>query len=299
MLLNKRNKEESNISGEVDGVEFNEGYKDSGYSSGDISSGMSGGFSADSRETYEAAKVAPANLRMRGLTGGMDREIGNVMEDISGEPGVALEIRKLDAKINSIIEWIKSFYSNFSRVIEEINTISERLDENKMKSENVLNDVEDLKKRAEVFIGTEELLKLNDEIKSNLDKIINSSGVIEGGKRDIPIDLLEKTAILSKHNNEALGAFTFKDYEEKIDSILKVIENLAEQISGLNKKLDSCEERLNGSESGIKKSEIKKKEKRKSEESYEEFLENLGEMPELPELPSQRTKRTSKLKKNK
>jgi len=300
MLLNKRNRELASASGGAGAVKLNEGYQESGYSSGgDVSSGMSGGFSADSKETYEAAKSEPLQLKMPSLSSADSMEINNVNEISADSRAIAMELRKLDAKINSIAVWAKSFYSHFSQVIEKVNEISGKLDENQRKSDNMFKDVEDLKKRAEVFIGTEELLKLNDEIKSNLDKIVNSSGILGDRRKDIPIDLLEKTAILAKQNNEAIGAFTFEDYEEKIDSILKVVEESAEQISELKERVESCEEKSEDFKPIYKKGENKRKDKKESEKTYEEFLENMEEVPELPKLNSQKTKKTKRLKKDK
>lgn len=126
-----------------------------------------------------------------------------------------LEINKLNAKIESITEWIKQFYERFSYVSESIGgiramamnnekTISKisleaekafdivkevkpenfrvdyqkldariallegKLTSNETFSETVLKEIKDLRKKAEMFMGTDALLQLNEEIKKDL-----------------------------------------------------------------------------------------------------------------------------------
>ena|SRR3989338_3460065 len=126
-----------------------------------------------------------------------------------------LEINKLNAKIESITEWIKQFYERFSYVSESIGGIRamamnneksiskisleaekafdivkevkpeviridyQKLDarlvllegklaSNEQFSDTVMSEIKDLRKKAEMFMGTDALLQLNEEIKKDL-----------------------------------------------------------------------------------------------------------------------------------
>jgi len=313
MFSGKKNKEGQDNRDADD----NRVYLVSHQSSGDdFSSGMSGGFSADSKEEYEAAKVKQPALVTPSPPDTRDFSLapqGRQERTYSPESSsIAMEFKKLNAKIESIVGWIRSFYDSFSKAIERINRINADLEEDREKVKrmqgkvdskheewsNVLKDVDDLKKRAEVFIGTEELLKLHDEVKKNLDKIMQRSGAPRDQRRNIPIDLLEKTAILAKQNKEAIGTFTFEDYEEKIDSILKVVENLADQVSELKEKVESSGNR-DVEFKPINEKGSSKKDRNSRESSAREFLEDIGEVPELPELPTDRIKKIKKSRRRK
>ncbi len=233
---------------------------------------------------------------------------------------IAMEFRKLNAKMDSVINWIRQFYSRFSGSLESVNelkakistievnnskieAISSKVDSAEKEVYSMKQDVEDLKKRADVFIGTEELLKLNDKINDNLQELkVMDSEVREGVEKiknvdfdsisklgrtpdKITTDLLEKTAILAKQNKEAIGTFSFDDYNEKTDSFLKVIENLADQISDIKKKLESYNQLFSFNKSTKPNGKKIKSDKALLEKSDMDFLEDIGEIPELPELP--------------
>lgn len=126
-----------------------------------------------------------------------------------------LEFQKINARIESITEWIKQFYERFSYVSESIGSIrnmalnnekqiskisleaqksfdivkevkpeklridyqkidirikaiEEKLTMNKQFSDIIMNELKDLKRRAGIFIGTDALLKLNEDVKKDL-----------------------------------------------------------------------------------------------------------------------------------
>ncbi len=57
------------------------------------------------------------------------------------------------------------------RLDMKINALSEKIELSKQFSESIMKELKVLKRRADVFIGTEELLKLNDEVKKDLIEI--------------------------------------------------------------------------------------------------------------------------------
>ncbi len=238
---------------------------------------------------------------------------------------IAMEFRKLNAKMDSVINWIRQFYARFSGPLESVNEIktevskigsfSSKLDSTEKEIYSINQDVEDLKKRADIFIGTEELLKLNDSVNSKVQELKTIESKVEEGLEKIKnidfeslsklnntpdkitTDLLEKTAILAKKNKEAIDKFTYKDYTEKTDSILKVMENLADQISDIKKKLESYDQVFSFNKPSKSSGKKVKHDKTLLQKSDIDFLEDIGEIPELPELPPSPTSGSPKNKK--
>jgi len=320
----------------------------------DSSSGMSGGFSADSQDSYEAGTVDPFHSRVPPIRSSppvgssppirsSPPEVSSSFSVLSESPdAIVMEFRKLDAKINSIVDWIKQFYERFSPVVnsmgklrsmayeneENINKalkdsaraieLASKMDLEKLRLESrkldmgaeanrqeinrLSEEIRDLNERAQVFVSTEELLKLNEDVKNNLiqikridseireradriDRTKRESGSALELKKEMERSeaLIQRTAILAKQNKEALGNFTFEDYQEKIDTILEVIEKLAQEVSGVKKELN------------IRKEELDYKSLKKKNEVIE-ALGDIGEIPELPELPSPKIKKVKKTK---
>ena len=242
---------------------------------------------------------------------------------------IAIEFKKLNIKVDSLVNWINQFYSRFSSQIESVVELNSKLSKTEETNSNLepfllkinslekefyslKQDTEDLKKRAEVFIGTEELLKLNDNINNNLqelkktesgvkeklESLNNSKSSTNKQSEKIAVDLLEKTAILAKENKESIGKFKYEEYKERTDSILKVMENLSNQISEIKKQLDSYSKVYSSESSSNGKNKKSKQDTAVLEKSDLQFLEDIGEIPELPELPPSPKSKNEKNKKN-
>ncbi|OGJ16942.1 hypothetical protein A3K73_00980 [Candidatus Pacearchaeota archaeon RBG_13_36_9] len=324
---------------ENDGYETSKSYEEESIGS----SGMSGGFSADAQDSYDAGAdysrdssppiIRDPLLARKTLEYSQQNPLSSSV--LSDSPdAIVQEFKKMDDKINSIVDWIKEFYERFSpameglakvkraafeneenidkalrdsaRAIELISKIdleklrmdSKQLDmeaeSNKQAIAQLSEEVESLNERASIFIDTEELLKLNDEVKNSLMQMKNLESEIreradriERARKESSANAsleLQRTANLAKRNKEAIGNFTFGDYQEKIDTILEVIEKLAGEVSVVKKELSIIKEE-NNYRSQAKKNEAI------------EALEDIGVIPELPELPSSKTKKFRKTKK--
>ena len=151
---------------------------------------------------------APARTGRAGVVAGVKTGIG------SG--GISqLELEKINARLESLVEWINQFYERFSYVSESIGeiramnlsnekkiseatkeadkvidivkevkperlrldyqkfemqlkTLEEKINANKLFMQEVMNEVKDLKHNSEIFVGTEALMKLNEDTKKDL-----------------------------------------------------------------------------------------------------------------------------------
>jgi hypothetical protein len=126
-----------------------------------------------------------------------------------------VELERLGAKLDSVVDWINQFYERFSYVSEnigelramnlenekkisksigeaervidivkevhpekltidyqklemKIKALEERIEANKQLQENLISEIKDLKNRSEMFVGTESLLKLNEDTKHDI-----------------------------------------------------------------------------------------------------------------------------------
>jgi len=320
----------------------------------DSSSGMSGGFSADSGEGYNAGSANSLRPSSNFIRRSFDSSVQNVPSAapsssvLSESPdAIVQEFRKMDEKINSIVDWIKEFYERFSPAIDGLSRMRRIVSENEESINQALKDsaraieltskidleklrmdakkldmeaeankqeiarlsgeIENLNERAAIFVSTEELLKLNEEVKKGLLQMKSMESEIRGradriermrkeSSTNISLEfrkqmegfesLIQKTAVLTKQNREAIGNFTFEDYQEKTDTILEVIEKLAGEVSIVKKELNKVKEESE-SQSLAKKNEAI------------QALENIGAIPELPELPTPKIKKVKKSKKKK
>jgi len=137
-----------------------------------------------------------------------------------------IESEKLNARLDSIIEWINQFYERFSRLNEsigevraltlsnekrisesskdanmvidivrevkpeelrvdyqkldiKISTVNEKIEGTKQMIDALMEEVKDLKRRANVFLGTDAILSLNEEVKKDLVSIQQLSGKVK------------------------------------------------------------------------------------------------------------------------
>jgi hypothetical protein len=310
---NKEKKEERGKEG-LSTVEFNE---DSEY------------FPSQDSETqadaHTSKNISPAQSGSSGARRSYQTTPALTPRDITPTT-IATEFRKLNLKMDSVVDWIRQFYSRFSGSLESINELKSRISEieetggSSSKSDSaekeiyaVKQDLEDMKKRADVFIGTEELLKLNDKINSDIQQLktmesevregvekikgVDFESLKKAGPDKITTDLLEKTAILAKQNKEAIGEFNYGDYNQKVDSILSVIEDLAEQISDIKDKLESYNRIFSFSNPPKNRGKKGKSDKAVLERTDVDLLEDIGDIPELPELPPSPSSGSSKNKK--
>ncbi len=174
--------------------------------------GVGGGGGDDSSEP-EVKPVSPGGSSGGGMVSG------------------GAEFEKIDARIDSVVEWIKQFYDRFSYVSESIGeirnmnitnekniskamaeaekvidvvkevkpeelrldyqkislkvaTLLERIEANGHSIEEVMGEMKDLRRKSEIFVGTESLMKLNEDTKKDLIEVqkINSAVKMQADK---------------------------------------------------------------------------------------------------------------------
>ncbi len=156
--------------------------------------------------------------------------VGGQVVGAGGQVGASneankLEFEKINAKIDSVKEWIKQFYERFSYVSEtmggirtmamnnekdisrisleaekavdivkevkperlridyqktdvRLQELSERLLANKQFTETIMSEVKDLRGKSSIFVGTEALLRLNEDVKRDLIEMQKLSGKV-------------------------------------------------------------------------------------------------------------------------
>ncbi len=60
---------------------------------------------------------------------------------------------------------------DYQRIDMKVTQLSEKLESNKQFSDTLMNEVKDIRRKAGIFVGTDALLKLNDEVKKDLIEI--------------------------------------------------------------------------------------------------------------------------------
>jgi hypothetical protein len=243
-----------------------------------------------------------------------------------------IDLKKTNMRIDTLLEKIelnKQFMDKLSDEIKALNRRAEIFigtDELLKLNDEVKKDLIQIKnieervrvnadKTEQIFIelkkGVAEVERLNDEfgnfkdisseLKRELGKVKIQSNYLDQIKKvsERSEDLVQQTAVLAKSNKEAIGNFRFEDYQEKIDTILKVIEILADQFSKATGKPVLINQRNFESGPSEKKSDAARdsRDSRKSGKNIKaknylraQELEDMEGIPELPEFNTPKQK---------
>jgi len=162
-------------------------------------------------EDVDEASAGPA-VPEKALSSNMKSSGGN---KISSGGSNGFEAERINARVDSVVEWIKQFYERFAYMSESIgqiramslesekrisrsmaeaekaidivkevkpeqlridyqkvdlkvSTLIAKLESNRQFMNEAINEVNDLKRKSEVFVGTEGLMKLNEDTKKDL-----------------------------------------------------------------------------------------------------------------------------------
>lgn len=307
---------------------------------------------SDDFNNFEFQKINAKLEVVNALIKGFNERFGSVNQQIGEIRGMVLSNEKSISRLNQdalkaidVVKEVKpdKLRIDYQKINLKVDTLSEKLEANRQIEETIMNEIKDLRQKAGIFVGTDALLKLNEEVKkdlielqrvgsrvrvnadkseqifvelkkgfaqnekvgsmvSNLDssyaglqkeieklkvdysniveaddfedfkKTINSkfslmdNAVVEFDKlkdnNEKMMQLIEKTLLISKKNHEDIEdiAMTIGDdkikrvseYEDELNSILKIIDSLAGQISMIKKKIGIEEKKIPVSHDGQK-----------------------------------------------
>ncbi len=139
---------------------------------------------------YERFSYVSENIgELRAMNLANEKKISESMKDVTRAIDVVKEVKPEELRID------------YQKVDMRINSLEEKLAANKQFMDDVMKEVKDIKAKAEIFIGIDGLLKLNDEVKQDLVGIqkINSKVKMHSDKaEDIFIELQNKFSGIEK-----------------------------------------------------------------------------------------------------
>jgi len=249
----------------------------------------------------------------------------------SGQPSAmsAIELEKLNARVDSVIEWIKQFYERFtylsesiggvrtmamanekeiskiaaqtSKAVDMVNelepdklmveyqkinlritTISERVEAIKQIHENLVSEIQELKRRTDSFIGMEGVLKLSEEVKRDLieTKKFGATVRINSDKAEqIFLEIRKGFEESQKnmelvHNLEANYALFRKEFDKmKLETTNSVKPKEFFDLKSAFDKMKDMDNRVNGAVEVVEKSIAKIK---KNEEDIADIALTIG-----------------------
>jgi hypothetical protein len=197
----------------------------------------------------------------------MNQQIGEIRTmSVANEKNLSLS--NLDAR--KVIEIVKEVNPeklrlDYRRADFKINNLSEKLESNKQFSESIMEELKELKRRANLFEGTDALLKLNEDVKKDLIEIQKtnsrvrmnadkseqifielSKGFQENQKMNQIIMNLDtsysgiKKEIekLNIDNKQILNVNDFNDFKKIIDGKFIILENAFSNMGNLKEESD-------------------------------------------------------------
>jgi len=342
----KKKSEKSNLDkpvGEFYGVEDDGGPEKPVKSTGLKPS--SGSKSLDSEKNkLEFNKINAKIEAMNSLLKGFSERFSNVSQQIGEIRTMNLSNEKTISKMSlegrkaaDIVKEVKpeKLRLDYQKAGLKIQTLAEKIDANKQFQETLMKEVKDLRRKAGIFIGTDALLKLNEDVKKDLielqrmgsrvrvnadkseqlfvelrkgfaesrkvDEIVSSLDASYSGLKEevgrLKIDygnivdsdnfedfkksmrnkfialessiaefeslkennqrlshLIEKILMIAKRNEEDIADVAatigddkvkrISDYENQLNSVLKIIDTLAGQVGAIRKKLGLSKEKI-------------------------------------------------------
>ncbi|MCX6748727.1 MAG: hypothetical protein NT076_03910, partial [Candidatus Pacearchaeota archaeon] len=132
---------------------------------------------------FQSLALEKINARieaMDSLIKGYSERFSNLSERLGEIRTMSLnnekEISKIAIDSSKAVDIVKEVQpeklrTDYLRVDSRIQAIEEKIEANKQFYETIMNEVKDLRQKAGIFVGTDALLKLNDEVKKDLIEI--------------------------------------------------------------------------------------------------------------------------------
>ncbi len=134
------------------------------------------GFNNDANK-FEFDKINARIEAMSALIKGFGERFSNLSQQIGEVRAMNLttekNMSKIDIHSSKAIDLVKEVKPeklrlDYQRLELKMSTFVEKLEANKQFQETILKEVKDLRKKAGIFVGTDALLKLNEEVKNDL-----------------------------------------------------------------------------------------------------------------------------------
>ena len=195
---------------------------------------------------------------------GLSQQIGEIRGmTISNEK----EISKISTSSSKAIDIVKEVEPeklriDYQKLDAKIQTLSEKLEGNKQFMETIMSEIKDLRRKAGIFIGTEALLKLNEEVKRDL----------------IELQKLSARVNLNADKSEQIFIELKKGFAD-VQKMNEVANNLDSSYSGVKKEI----EKLKLDYSNIVTHSDFNDFKKTFENKFEAFEETIGETEKIKE----------------
>jgi hypothetical protein len=153
----------------------------------------------------------------------MNQQIGEIRTmSVTNEKNLSLS--NLDAK--KVIELVKEVNPeklrlDYRRADFKVSTLAEKLESNKQFIDSIMEELKDLKRRANLFEGTDALLKLNEDVKKDLIEIQKTNSRVR----------------MNADKSEQIFIELNKGFQEN-EKINQIIMNLDTSYSGIKKEIE-------------------------------------------------------------
>ncbi len=227
----KGGKEEKDVfSSDSEGVSESSGNSKSGNSklAGSNSNVSSKGFSEASKLEMDKIKARVESMgsllksyNERFTT--INQQIGELRSsNLSNEKNIS-SVKKDSMKAIDIVKEVspEKLRIDYQKASNKMNVLSEKIEANRQFMSTVIEEVKDLRKKAGIFVGTDALLKLNEEIKKDL----------------VEVQKMSNRVRLNADKSEQLFIELRKGFAEN-QKLNEVFNNLDSSYSGLRKEME-------------------------------------------------------------
>ncbi len=156
----------------------------------------------------------------------VNQQLGEVKATQMGSEKAFAKLGVDSAKAIDIVKEIKpeELRVDYQKLGIKVDTLSEKLEGNKQFTETLMDEIKELRQKAGLFIGTEALLKLNDDVKKDLIEVQKL-----GGRVRINADKVEQIFIEVR-----------KGFSES-QKVSGLVSNLDNSYAGVGKKIEKLE----------------------------------------------------------
>ncbi len=189
------------------------------------------------------ARMESINSLIKGFT----ERFSNISQQIGEVRGLTLSneksVSKLGAESSKAIDIVNAVKPekirfDYEKVEQRVDELSGKLDSNKEYLDTILEEMKELRRKAESFIGAEGLIHLQEDVKKDLMNIqqINARAKMHADKAE---QLFIETEKMSNEYNQVLE--TLNNFESNYSSLKKDVEKMRLDFSNIATKSDLSE----------------------------------------------------------
>jgi len=184
------------------------------------------------------AKVESITELLKGFSerfSNISQQIGEVRAmNLSNEKSISKSTQQ-SAKAVDIVKEVKpeELRVDFQRSDMRVNTLAEKIEATKQFAETVMDEIKDLRRKSSAFIGTDSILKLNEEVKEDLIELQKMGARVRVNadkSEQIFIELKKGLAETQKFNE------MFNNLDKSYSSLQKEVEKLRVDYSNIVKQ---------------------------------------------------------------